>query len=120
MINYNNILIVIENGIIGLDIMKQLHGYGYNAEIVNLVSTEKISEILKKGFQLLILEKCRNTREEEYVLRLARQYNLPVIYLATDNETGKVDIKGLRMLMMPFGGNDLKEIVRTSLGENLS
>ena len=52
MINYNNILIVIENGIIGLDIMKQLHGYGYNAEIVNLVSTEKISEILKKGFQI--------------------------------------------------------------------
>lgn len=118
MINHKNILIVIDNGIIGLDIMKQLHGYGYNAEIVNLVNIEKISEILERGFKLVILERCRNNQGNEYVLKLARRYNLPVIYLATDNETGHVDIKGLRMLMMPFGGEDLKEAVRISLSEN--
>ncbi len=112
-----NILIVIENGIIGLDIRKQLNGYGYNAEIINPSGKEKIGEALKKGFQLMIIEKQTNAQGISAAVRFAREYNLPTIYLSTDNETIDLEKSGFRILMMPFGEDDLKEVVRMALGD---
>ncbi len=117
MLKNKNILIAIDNGIIGLDIKKQLNEYGYNAEIINLISREKIKETLNRGFQLMILEKSANAEGLEYAASLAREYNLPTIYLSTDTETNEVDHDGFRILMMPFGEDDLKEVVSIALGD---
>jgi len=113
-----NILIVIENGIIGLDIRKQLNGYGYNTEILNPASKQKIEEALKKGFQLMIIEKQIEDKGITAAIQLARKYNLPTIYLSTENEPLDLEKHGFRILMMPFGEDDLKEIVRMALGDN--
>ena len=81
------ILIVIENGIIGLDIRKQLNGYGFNTEIINPSSRDKIEEYLKKGFQLMIIEKPTDDKDIMAAMRLASEYNLPTIYLSADTES---------------------------------
>ena len=113
-----NILIVIENGIIGLDIRKQLDGYGYNTKIINLSNGDKIEDALKKGFQLMIIEKKMGGEGAAQAVELARKYNLPTIYLSTENEPLDLEKHGFRILMMPFGEDDLKEIVRMALGDN--
>ena len=112
-----NILIAIESGIIGLDIKKQLNGYGYSSEIINLVSKEKIKKTLDKHFQLMILEKCMNYESIEYAAKLAQEYNLPVIYLSTDKNFRKTEENRQSILMMPFGEDDLRETVKTALGD---
>ncbi len=112
-----NILIVIENGIIGLDIRKQLNGYGYNTEIINPFNKVKIEEALKKGFQLMIIEKQIDDKGIISAVRLARKYNLPTIYLSTDNESVHLEKNGFRILMMPFGEDDLKQVVRMTFGD---
>ena len=117
MLKSKNILIAIDNGIIGLDIKKQLNEYGYNAEIINLISKEKIRETLNRGFQLMILERSANTEGLEYAVTLAREYNPPTIYLSTDTDTKNMYADGFRILMMPFGEDDLKEIVNLVLGD---
>ncbi len=111
-----NILIVIENGIIGLDIRKQLDGYGYNTKIINPSSGYKVEEALKKGVQLMIIEKQIGDEGVAEALQLPRKYNLPTIYLSTDNESMDLEKHGFRILMMPFGEDDLKEVVRMTLG----
>lgn len=117
MIN-KNILVAIDNGIVGLDIQKQLNGYGYNVEIVHFLNKEKIRSTLNRHFQLMILERCLNDGGIEYAVQLAREYNLPVICISTDNEIKKIEGKDLRFLMMPFSSDDLRKTVRISLGEN--
>jgi DNA-binding NtrC family response regulator len=113
-----NILIVIDNGIIGLDIKKQLNEFGYNSELMNPASKEKLKETLNKGFQLMIIEKSIYDEGIDYAVRLAREYHMPAIYLSTDNETENIVQDGFRILMMPFGKDDLKEIVKITLGDN--
>lgn len=112
-----NILIVIENGIIGLDIRKQLNGYGYNTKIINPSSGDKIEEALRKGFQLMIIEKKMDGEGAAQAVELARKYNLPTIYLSTDHEPMDMEKHGFRILLMPFGEDDLKEVVRMTLGD---
>ncbi len=115
--NNKNILILIENGIIALDIRKVLSGYGYNTEVVHPAGKEKIEAALKKGFQLLIIEKQIDHKGIMEAVKLAEKYNLPTIYLSTDEETADAGKSGLRILMMPFGEDDLKEVVRMTLGD---
>jgi DNA-binding NtrC family response regulator len=113
-----NILVAIDSGIVGLDIQKQLNGYGYNVETVFFLNKEKIRTTLNRHFQLMILERCLNDEGIEYALQLARENNLPVICISTDNEIKKIEGKGLRFLMMPFSSDDLRKTVKISLGEN--
>ncbi len=113
-----NILIVIDNGIIGLDIQKQLNGSGYNTEVINLISKEGLKKKLDKQFQLMILEKCKDNEGIEYAVQLAHDYGLPVIYLSTDNYSKITEGDGYRILMMPFDEDDLKKNVQIVLGEN--
>jgi len=113
-----NILIVINNGIIGLDIKKQLNGYGYNTELMNPKMNEKIKEKLNNGIQLIILEKSADDEGIKCAAKLARHYNLPAIYLSTDNDSNVTEQNGFRILMMPFGADDLKEVVKKILGDN--
>ncbi len=112
-----NILVVIENGIIALDIRKQLNGDGYNTEIINPYGREKIEETLKKGFQLMIIEKQIVEKGIKEAAQLAKKYNIPTIFLSTDSETEVRERSAFRILMMPFGENDLKEVVKIALGD---
>ena len=112
-----NILVVIENGIIALDIRKQLNGDGYNTEIINPYRREKIEETLKKGFHLMIIEKQIVEKGIKEAAQLAKKYNIPTIFLSTDSETEVREKSAFRILMMPFGENDLKEVVRIALGD---
>jgi hypothetical protein len=66
----------------------------------------------------MILEKNMDDEGIECAVQLARQYNLPAIYLSTDKESKAAEQDGLRILMMPFGADDLKEIVEVALGDN--
>jgi CheY-like chemotaxis protein len=113
-----NILIAVDNGIIGLDIQKQLTGCGYNAEVINLVSKENIKRKLNKHFQLIILEKCMNEEGIDYAMRLAQEYKLPVISLSTGIYSKETEMNEQRILMMPFDEEDLKKNVEIALGEN--
>lgn len=113
-----NILIAINNGIIGLDIQRLLNGSGYNAEVINLISEEKLKKKLDQHFQLMILEKCINSDGIEFAIQLAQDHNLPVIYLSTENYSSSNEGDRYRMLMMPFDGDDLKKNVKIVLGEN--
>lgn len=113
-----NILIAINNGIIGLDIKKQLNGCGYNTELMTPTRNEKIKETLNKGFQLMILEKNMDDKGIECAVQLARQYKLPAIYLSTDKDSKAAEQDGFRILLMPFVADDLKEIVKIALGDN--
>jgi CheY-like chemotaxis protein len=112
-----NILVVIENGIIALDIRKQLNGDGYNTEIISPYSKEKIEETLKKRFQLMIIEKQVDEKAITEAIRFAEEYNIPTIYLSTDDKPADLEKRSVRILMMPFGDNDLKEIVKIALGD---
>lgn len=112
-----NILVAIENGIIALDIRKQLNGDGYNTEIINPVGEEKIEEALKNGFHLMIIEKNIDDKGITETIRLAKDYNIPTIYLSTDNDFVNMEKSSFRILMMPFGENELKQVVRIALGD---
>lgn len=118
MLKNKNILIAIDNGIIALDIKKQLNEAGYNAEIINLANKEKIKKVLSMDFHLIILEKSSHGNGLEYATNLVQSYNVPTIYLSTDVHTDKIDVSGFRILMMPFGENELKEVVKIALSEN--
>ncbi len=112
-----NILVVIENGIIALDIRKQLNSDGYNTEIINPAGGKKLEEVLKNGFQLMIIEKHIDDKGIIEAARLAKDYNIPTIFLSTDNESADLEKSGFRILMLPFGENDLKQVVRIALGD---
>lgn len=117
MVKNKNILIAIDNGIIALDVKRQLREVGYNAEIINLANKEKIQEVLNMDIQLIILEKSSYGDRLEYAARLAQIYGLPTIYLSTDASNEKYNHHGYRILMMPFGENELKEVVKIALHE---
>ncbi len=118
MVMSKNILIAVHNGIIALDIKKQLIESGYNAEIVNPYNQDKIKEDLSLPFQLIIFEKSLRLGEIMEAAKLAKKIKLPAIYLSTDMEIEKYEHPGLRVLRMPFDKDELQKNVRIALGEN--
>lgn len=113
-----NILIAIDNGIIALDMKKQLYDAGYNAEIMNPATKENIEEALNEDFQLIILEKSNSKDDIECAARLTQDHKIPSIYISTDGEHEKFDHTEFRILMMPFNENELMEVVKIALAED--
>jgi len=118
MAKNKNILIAIDNGIIALDVKKQLIDLGYDVEIISLANKDKINKALNRNFNLIILEKSLHSEGLENALGLAKKYNVPTIYLSSDIDTKEYHEMGLRILMMPFGERDLIEVVKMALGED--
>ncbi len=113
-----NILIAIDNGIIALDVKRQLKNAGYNAEITNVPDKEKIKEALTMNFHLIIFEKSSLKDELEYAAWMARKYEIPTIFLSSDINNERINQEGFRILMMPFAEDELKEIVKFALDED--
>ena len=111
MIKNKTILIAVHNGIIALDIKKQLSESGYNAKIVDPYDQIKINENLNHQFQLIILEKSFHSP-------IAQKMRVPAIYLSTDTEIEKYKHAGIRMMSMPFDNDELQNNVRIALDEN--
>lgn len=118
MIKNKNILIAIDNGIIALDVKRQLDESGYNAEIMKLPDKEKIKKALTMDFQLVIFEKSLHKDELEYAAKLAMNYKIPTIFLSSDVNNEGINQAGFRILMMPFDENELKEVVKMALDED--
>jgi hypothetical protein len=116
IMNEKNILVLIDNRIIGLDIKKQLERYGYNPDVKGFVGKEILKDTLTREFHLIILG--NPTYEYESALEIAYEFKLPVIYLTTDSELQVIKQPDFRILMMPFSEDDLKEIVKSSLGDS--
>ena len=116
IMNEKNILVLIENRIIGLDIQKQLERYGYKPDVKGFVGKEIMKETLTREFHLIILG--NPAYDYESALEIVREFKLPVIYLTTDSELQEIKQPNFRTLMMPFGEDDLKEIVKASLRDS--
>jgi DNA-binding response OmpR family regulator len=118
MTRNKNILIVIDNGIIALDLKNQLNASGYNAEIINPGNQDKLRETLSRGVQLIIFEKSVRVIGLEYATGVAQNYRLPAIYLSTDTENDNLNCSDLSIVTIPFSENELKEAVKNALEEN--
>jgi DNA-binding NtrC family response regulator len=118
-----NILITVDNGVIALDVKKQLTGSGYYAEIINFSRKEKIKEAIGKGIRLIITESSHNAESDEFAAKLAKENKLPVIYLSTGADNEKIKKYGFGVLKMPFTEEELENLVRKALsgdGEKVS
>ena len=112
------ILTAIDNGIISLDIKNQLDDFGYDVEIINVNCTEKIKSKFGNGYDLIILESSPDIDEIKNTAKLAAEYTVPIIYLSTETYEDQKNInENLRILLMPFGENELKDMVKLVLGD---